>query len=56
MNKISEIKNERERVEIHYEDGSRVLIPEHELMKIKDQGTSRISRVRDMVNAVVVPA
>jgi len=55
MDKITEIKNERQRVEIVYDDGAKVIIPEYEFIKIKDQGTSPISRVRDMVCSVVVP-
>jgi len=56
MDKITEIKNERQRVEISYDDGAKVIIPEYEFIKIKDQCGNTISRVRDTVCSVVVPA
>ena len=56
MNKISEIRNEKQKVDIHFEDGTRVVIPEREIVRIKDRGTSKISIVREMLESVVVPS
>jgi len=54
MEKISEIKEEKERVKIIWDDGSKVIIPTIELLKLK-RGVSVPSVIRDHVKAFIIP-
>ena len=54
MEKITEIKEEKQRVKIVYDDGSKVLIPNTELLRIK-RGITSPSVLRETVKAFIIP-
>ncbi len=54
MEKISQITEEKERVKIVYDDGSKVLIPNTELLRLK-HGITSPSVIRESLKAFIIP-